>query len=278
MFAGIAWSQGLEDAWSKVATTVPQVIFFLFVLLIGSFVTRIITKGVRRVAERLKIDQLLERAGIGSFINRAGLTSSQLVSKSVKYFLTFVVVTTAFSVFGPDNPVSKLLDRFVLLLPRVVVAAAIIVITGLVARFAQNTLIRLSDSAEGVPGVSVPSVTIKAAPIAIWVVGTFAAIDQLGIAANTVRTVFTALVAMIVGIGIVAIGGGGIAAMRPRWDGWLSKWDQANATTRTVDPESAVPMSVPAPPPMASTFAPPPGLRAPSDSTPRTAILDSPQR
>lgn len=151
-------------------------------------------------------------------------------------------MTTAFSVFGPDNPVSKLLDRFVLLLPRVVVAAAIIVITGLVPRFAQNTLIRLSHSAEGVPGVSVPSV------------------------------------AAIVGIGIVAIGGGGIAAMRPRWDGWLSNWDQANATTRTVDPESAVPTSVPALPPMASTFAPPPGVTAPSGSTARTAIADSPRR
>ena len=239
MFATIEWSQGFSDAWSKVATTVPKVIAFLLVLFIGLLVTRIITKAVGRIAERLKIDQLLGKAGIGSFVNRAGLTGTQLISKAVKYFLTFVVVTTAFSVFGPQNPVSKLLDRFVLLLPRVIVAAAIVVITGLVARFAQNTLVRLSRSAEGVPGVQVPAVTIKAAPIAIWIVGTFAAIDQLGVAANTVRTLFTAAVAMIVGIGIVAIGGSGIAAMRPRWDGWLGKWDQANASTRTSSPAAS---------------------------------------
>jgi Conserved TM helix len=231
VFSAIEWSQGLEDAWAKVAAGAPKIVYFLLVLLIGLFVTKIITKAVGSVAKRLNVNSVLDKAGIGAHVRRAGLTGEQVVAKAVKYFLTFVVITTAFAVFGPDNPVSKLLDRFVLILPRIVVAAAIIVITGLVARFAQGTLYRISKSAEGVEGVKVPDVAIKAAPIAIWVLGGFAAIDQLGVAPSTVRTLFTAAVAMIVGIGIVAIGGSGISAMRPRWDTWLNRWDAAKAVT-----------------------------------------------
>lgn len=236
MYGAIEWSQGLQDAWSKVAKAVPNLVYFLLVLFIGLFVTKIITKAVGKLAGRLKVDNLLDKAGVGAHLRRAGLTGAQVVAKAVKYFLTFVVITTAFAVFGPNNPISKLLDRFVLILPRVVVAAAIIVITGLVARFAQGTLSRLGRTAEGVEGVQVPAVAIKAAPIAIWVVGGFAAIDQLGVAPTTVRTIFTAAMAMIVGIGIVAIGGSGIGAMRPRWDTWLNKWDAAKAADGSGKP------------------------------------------
>jgi Conserved TM helix len=243
VFSAIEWSAGLEDAWSKVASGAPKIVYFLLVLFIGLFVTKIITKAVTKLAHRLNIDALLERAGIGAHVRRAGLTGAQLIGKAVKYFLTFVVITTAFAVFGPNNPISKLLDRFVLILPRVVVAAAIIVITGLVARFAQGMLTRLGQTAEGVDGVQVPAVAIKAAPIAIWFVGGFAAVDQLGIAPGTVRTLFTAALAMIVGIGIVAIGGSGISAMRPRWDSALGKWDAA----KTVETKSGAPLSPPVP-------------------------------
>jgi Conserved TM helix len=244
VFSAIEWSQGLQDAWAKVATGAPKIVYFLLVLFIGLFVTKVITKIVGKLAGRLNVDSLLDKAGIGNYLRRAGLTGSQVISKAVKYFLTFVVITTAFSVFGSNNPVSKLLDRFVLILPRVVVAAAIIVITGLVARFAQSTLYRISKSAEGVEGVKVPDVAIKAAPIAIWVVGGFAAIDQLGVAPSTVKTLFTASVAAIVGIAVVAVGGSGIGAMRPRWDQWLNKWDAAKSVTPNDGRKLAPPQPV----------------------------------
>jgi Conserved TM helix len=244
VFSAIDWTGGLTDAWTKVAEGAPKIVYFLLVLFIGLFVTKIITKAVTKLAYRLNIDSLLEKAGIGKHVRSAGLTGAQLIGKAVKYFLTFVVITTAFAVFGPDNPISKLLDRFVLMLPRVVVAAAIIVITGLVARFAQGMLSRLGQTAEGVEGVQVPAVAIKAAPIAIWFVGGFAAVDQLGVAPGTVRTLFTAALAMIVGIGIVAIGGSGISAMRPRWDSALGKWDAAKSVVPQGDRTLAPPQPV----------------------------------
>jgi len=247
MLAKIEWSQGIQDAWSRVATAVPKLVYFLAVLLIGLFVVRLITGFVRKVAGRAKLDNLLDKAGLGHHVRRAGLTGTELIARSVKFFLTFVVLTTAFAVFGPNNPLSRLIDRFVLILPRIIVAAAIIVITGLVARFARSTLVRLRMSAEGIEGVQVPDIAIKAAPVAIWVIGTFAAIDQLGVAANTVRTLFTAALAALVGISIVAIGGAGIVPMRARWDLWLKRWDAAKAAPagqRLNTPPTGAPTSV----------------------------------
>lgn len=245
MLAAVEWSQGIEDAWSRVASAVPKLVYFLAVLLIGLFIVRIVTRVVRKVAGRLKLDNLLEKAGLSHFLSRAGLTATELVAKSVKFFLTFVVLTTAFAVFGQNNPLSRLIDRFVLILPRIIVAAAIIVITGLAARFVRSTMVRLRASAEGIEGVQVPDVAIKAAPIAIWVIGTFAAIDQLGVAENTVRTLFTATLAALVGIAIVAVGGAGIQPMRARWDLWLNRWDAAKAPVgnRITTPPTGTPVS-----------------------------------
>lgn len=236
MLAAIEWSQGIEDAWSRFATAIPKLIFFVVVLLVGLFVVRIITGVVRKLANRARIDELLDRASLGHHIRRAGLTGSELVAKAVKFFLTFVVLTTAFGIFGPNNPLSRLIDRFVLILPRIIVAAAIVVVTGLVAQFTRNLLMRLRGAAEGVDGVKVPDVVIKAAPIAIWTIGTFAAIDELGVAENITRTLFTAVLAALVGIAIVAIGGAGIGPMRPRWENTLGKWDAAKAAPSRLQP------------------------------------------
>lgn len=241
MAAAIEWSQGLSDAWSKVASGAPKVVYFLAVLIIGLFIVRIITRVIRRLAKRLNVDALVDKAGLGRYLHKAGLTGSELLARAVKFFLSFVVLTTAFAVFGPNNPVSRLIDRFVTLLPRILVAAVIIVITGLVARTVQGLLHRLGGSASAIEGVKVPPVALKAAPIAIWVIGTFAAVDELGVAPTTVRSLFQGALAAVVGISIVAVGGGGIAPMRQRWERWLKAWD----TART---EPSAPLAPPRPP------------------------------
>jgi hypothetical protein len=56
------------------------------------------------------------------------------------------------------------------------------------------------------------------AGMAILVVGIFAALDQLQIAPVIVNGLFYALLAIIVGVAIVAFGGGGIQTARRYWD------------------------------------------------------------
>lgn len=237
MIATVEWATGIQDAWSKVATTVPKLAAFIVILVVGMFVARVIARAVQKLAKRAGIDKILDRAGLTKFVKRMGFTGDALIGRAVRFFLGFVVVTTALSVFGAGNPVSQLINRFVALLPRVIVAAAIIVITALVARLVKDMLGRIASGAEGINGVSVPRSLISAATTAIWVVGGFAAVDEIGIAPNIVRTLFQAVLLTAVGVTIVAVGGGGIAPMRARWDGWLSRWDQTKHDAAATLPE-----------------------------------------
>ena len=64
MLAKIEWATGIQDAWSKVATTVPKFVAFLAILLVGLFVARLVARAVQKVAKRAKIDSALDRAGL----------------------------------------------------------------------------------------------------------------------------------------------------------------------------------------------------------------------
>ena len=57
------------------------------------------------------------------------------------------------------------------------------------------------------------------------VVGIFAALNQLQIAPAIVTGLFYAVLAIIVGSAVIAIGGGGIGPMRSRWENVLAKYD-----------------------------------------------------
>jgi hypothetical protein len=71
-----------------------------------------------------------------------------------------------------------------------------------------------------------------ASQVLILGVGVFAALDQLAIAPTIVTGLFYALLAIIVGVTVVAVGGGGIAPMRQRWEHALTRVDGEAARMR----------------------------------------------
>ncbi len=99
-------------------------------------------------------------------------------------------------------------------------AILIVVITAAVAT-ATKTLV---ESLLG--GLSYGRTLAVIASAAIWFVGIAAALNQIEVAPEIVNGLFYAVLALVVGVGIVAIGGGGIQPMRERWQRALSKVDQ----------------------------------------------------
>lgn len=99
----------------------------------------------------------------------------------------------------------------------------IIVIAGAIAAAVKE----LIDVALG--NLSYGSAIANAASIAILVIGVFAALDQLQIAEDIVNGLFYALLAIIVGTVIVAVGGSGVTALRPYWARALNRADEATS-------------------------------------------------
>lgn len=219
MTLAIEFSRGIEDAWANVAEFVPKLAGFLLVLVVGWLVVKTIAKIVDKALERVGFDKAIERGGIGQAIEHTKYDASDVVSKLVYWTLFLFVLQMAFGVFGA-NPVSDLLTSVIAYLPKVFVAVVIVVLSAAIAA-------AVKDIVQGaLGGLSYGKGLAVAASTAIVVVGAFAALDQLDIAENIVTGLFYAVLAIVAGSAIIAIGGGGIAPMRERWERALTRLDE----------------------------------------------------
>jgi hypothetical protein len=105
-------------------------------------------------------------------------------------------------------------------LPLVFVAIVIVVIASAIAA-AAKALIENSLS-----GVSYAKVLGNVVSGLILAFGVIAALDQLHVATNVVNAVLYAALAALVGVVIVAVGGGGIKTMSRRWESVAMTYDQ----------------------------------------------------
>ena len=145
--------------------------------------------------------------------------ASTIVSKIIYYALVLFVLQFAFGVFGP-NPVSTLLAAIIAFLPKIVVAIIIVIVSAAIAA-AVKTLIQGS-----LGGLSYGRVLANIAGIFIIGVGVIAALNQVDIAVTVTMPILIAVLAALVGVVIVGVGGGLIRPMSERWERYLSRAEQ----------------------------------------------------
>jgi hypothetical protein len=117
----------------------------------------------------------------------------------------------AFGVFGP-NPISDLIQGIVAFLPNIFVAVVILVIASALAKVVTDLLTATLGTVSGGQWIA------RIAGFAILVIGFFAALNQLQVAPEIVNGLYYAILVIIVGSAVVAIGGGGIQTMRTYWE------------------------------------------------------------
>src|ERR1700761_8763085 len=157
--------------------------------------------------------------GIKKALASSKYDASDILAKIVYYALMLFVLSTAFGVFG-SNPISGYLHAVIAYLPLVFVAIVIIVIAAAIAAGAK-TLIETS-----LGELSYARVMANLASGLILAIGVIAALDQLHIAADVVNAVLYAVLAALVGIAIVSVGGGGIKTMSQRWEAVAARYDE----------------------------------------------------
>lgn len=213
----VEWSQGIEDAWADLAGFAPKLIGAVIVLMVGWFIARIIRKIVEKVLSKIKFDQYVDKAGIGAPVERAGYPDSgKLLAKLIYYMIMLTVLQLAIGVFG-DSAVNEAFDGLIAFIPKLFIAIIIVVITGVVA----NTVRSLVEPA--VSHLGVGGLLAKAAFVAIWVIGGFAAFDQLEVASDTVDTLFQTVTYSLGLILVIKFGVGGVWAARDRF--WPAVYD-----------------------------------------------------
>jgi len=215
----VDFAGGLEAAWTNIMLFLPKFLMFLGILIIGYFLAKLAAKILDAVLERLRFDRLVERGGVKRVLDQSGYDASDALSQLLFYFVFLFVLQLAFGVFGP-NPVSDLLTKIMAFLPNVFVALVIVIIAAAIAR-AVKEILRVS-----LGGLSYGKYLADIASVAIVIVGIFAALNQVGVAPAIVNGLFYALLAIVAGSAIIAIGGGGIVPMRAQWKRFLRRMER----------------------------------------------------
>lgn len=221
----IDFGQGIANAWSAIVTFVPRFIAFLVILLVGWLIARLLQKAVDALLERVGFDRWVERGGIGRAMERSRYDASGLLARLVYYAVLLITLQIAFSVFGP-NPISELLAGVVAWLPRALVAIVIIVVAAAIAQAVRDII----SGALG--GLSYGRLLANAAAAFIVGLGIIAALNQIEVAITVTNALLVAVLAAVVGILVVGIGGGLVRPMQQRWERWLDRAEQETDTVR----------------------------------------------
>lgn len=223
MFA-VEYSQPIEDALSRLFGFIPNLIVLILILVVGYFIARFIRRAVVTLLRRIRFDDYIDKAGLGGPLERAGFADSgRFMAMIIYYLIMLVVLQVALSAFE-TNPVSEVVNDLIAFIPKAIVAIVIVIVTGLVANAVRNMITPPLSGQEFGPLLTTLAVA------GIWVIGAFAALDQLEFAQDIVDQLFTALIGSLSLILVLKFGIGGIWEARDRF--WPAVYDRVTGTVK----------------------------------------------
>ena len=160
---------------------------------------------------------------------RAG---SGLLVKVLYVGLMLLVFQLAIGAFG-KSPITDALNSMPAYVPKIIVAMIVMLLTGIVAD-------KVGDLARPF-GATRPSGKLMTQVVVgtIWLVGCFAALDQIQISRDVVDTLFRTIVTSLGAILVIKFGVGGVWAARDRF--WRRVYDAVGAPARSTSARRLVP-------------------------------------
>lgn len=210
MFEAVATTdivrESLLTLWASVAAFVPKLVAAIVVFLIGWLIAVMLGRVAYHIIKALQINRALEGLGFRGAIERGGirLDAPKFFDELVKWFFIIVFLMAATNIVGLTQ-VTEFLRVVVFYLPNVIVAALVLLIGVLVARFIEGA-VRTSVKAARLASANFLAI------LARWSVLVFSfliALDQLKVAPELIRIFVMGVVAMIAVAGGLAFGLGG---------------------------------------------------------------------
>ncbi len=203
----------MQDIWTGTAAFLPKLIVALVIFVIGWVIGGIVDKVIAQIIKALKIDNILKSAKLDQLLGRAGLNldTGKFIGGLVKWFIIIVFLVASLEVLGLSQVNSFLQQVVLLYIPKVIVAALILLAAAVLADFVERVVVGAAKAAE----LKSANFAGKITHWAIWIFAILAALFQLGIAAAFVQTLFTGvIVAIALALGLSFGLGGQEAAAR----------------------------------------------------------------
>lgn len=232
----------LSNALNSFLAAIPLVIGALIIILIGWIIAGVLARVISEVLKRAGADRLFAEHGGEVYGSRSReIKPSVVAGELVKWLIRLVFLVAAANVLGMPQ-VSQLLNDVLLWIPNLIVAAIILLIAPLLARFVRGAI----EVGAGQMGFSNASLLGRIAEVAIVAFAVIIAVNQLGIAANLVNTLFIGVVAAIAIAFGLAFGLGGRDVAAQLTQAWYEQSQSAAAKVKAHQTgESSKPRSTP---------------------------------
>ena len=182
----------LMTLWGGVALFLPQFVAAVVVFLVGWLIAELLGKLAYHVVKILHVDNALSKVGFRQAWERSGfkLDTPTLFYELVRWFFVVVFLMAATNILGLVQ-VSEFLRTVVFYLPNVIVAAVILLIGILVAKFLEG-IVKASVKAAGLMSANFLGALTK---WAVFVFSLLIALAQLKVADDIIKIVITGLIA-----------------------------------------------------------------------------------
>lgn len=188
-------SSVLDRAGQSVGDGLPAVGAAIVLLVLGILVARLVGRGLGRGLQAAGVDGFAERSGIHDTLERFGFERSlaQAIATAVRLALTIVVVLAALSMLGLGF-LQQSLNEGVLLLPRLLIALALLLAGAVIGTLARERADRIGAQMD-LPG--------PVGPVAegiVFAVFGVTALAQIGVSTQ----ILTALIGILIAGAVLA--------------------------------------------------------------------------
>ena len=231
----------LSNALNGFLAAIPLVVGALIIIVIGWIIAGVVARVVTELLRRVGADRLFAEHGGRVYGERTrNLKPSVVAGELVKWLIRLVFLVAAANVLGLTQ-VSELLNDVLLWIPNLIVAAIILLVAPVLARFVRSAI----EVGAGEMGFTNASLLGRIAEIAIVAFAVIIAINQIGIAANLVNILFVGIVAALALAFGLAFGLGGREVAGQLTQSWYEQSQAAAARVKAhqeSDPGATAPV------------------------------------
>jgi hypothetical protein len=191
---GDVFNASLQNLWWGFVQFTPKLIIAIVFFVIGWLLGSLITKAIEQIFRSLKIDSLFASIGADNFLRRAGvnLNTGHFVGEVARWFVIIVFLLPSLNLVGLNDVSSFLKDDVLGYLPKVIIAAFVLIIAAIVSEALSKTVLATAKS------VNLRSAHMLGiiAKYAVWVFAIIIALGKLGLG-DYMSILFSGIIAML---------------------------------------------------------------------------------
>jgi preprotein translocase subunit Sss1 len=198
-------AQAYENLVHMIADFLPRFVVMLSIILAGLLIAFLLKSVLRSILHLTKLDRISEQAGASHVLRKAAMPSmSEFLSRSLFWITLLGFILLGISVLHVPE-LQEQISRLFQLLPQVFVAILILFVGILAANFLSRAALLTAVNA----GYRSPRLWSGMVRFAIWILTISMALEQVGLARQTVVAAFSIVFGAVMLALAIAFGLGG---------------------------------------------------------------------